>query len=247
MPLWVHCPQCDQHYQFPDAAAGKQAACPKCGRVLSVSAPAPAPMPIPPAPRMPPPRPQQEEPLWAVPVADSRRPLRPRPIDDRRPAPRSLPSPETLDPNLPATAGDDPTAYHHPACGGGTTFSADVAARISGDPFGFVPATYCAGCRRYVGLRSVVWQGTRETLAAYRRRLRRQMHPGKILLRVLGGPFLGALLGAALGFVANPNARWLGLLAGVVIGLPLGYFVTGIVYQVGWAMAKKNKKASGAA
>ena len=263
MPLWIHCPQCDQHYQFPEEAAGKQAACPKCGRVLAVSAPAPAAMPVPPAPRLPQavpqpvPMPRAEEPLWAVPVAGGRRPPvpddrrqpRPRPMDYRRPAPaapRILPSPETLDPSLPATAGDDPKIYHHPACGGGAAFTPDVAARLSGDPFGFTPAVYCAACRRYVGLRSVVWHGTRETLAAYRGRLRRQMHPGKILLRLLGGPLIGALLGAALGFLANPNARLLGLLAGLVIGLPLGWFVTGVVYQVGWAMGRR-KKAAGAA
>ncbi len=192
-------------------------------------------MPIPPAPRLPQPVPLQEGPLWAMPVAQGCQPA----------VPRRPPSPETLDPNLPAMAGDNPTAYHHPACGGSTTFPPDVAARISGDPFGFIPATYCAACRRYVGLRSVVWQGTRETLAAYRGRLRRQMHPGKILLRVLGGPLIGALLGVAIGFLANPDARWLGVLEGVAIGLPLGYFVTGIVFQVAWSMARK--KASGAA
>ncbi len=163
MPLWVHCPQCDQHYQFPEASAGKQVGCPKCHRVLTVSAPAaqPAPMPIPPAPRLPQPVPLQEEPLWAMPVAQGRQPTRPRPIDDRRPrpaSPRRPPSPETLDPNLPATAGDNPTAYHHPACGGSTTFSPDIAARLSGDPFGFVPAAYCAdlpaltsACARWSG------------------------------------------------------------------------------------------------
>ena len=272
MPLWVHCPQCDQHYQFPDTAAGKQAACPKCGRVLNVSAPPPAPIPIPPAPRLPPQRipaaphlpPQPEQPMWALPVAPEGRrraadpadrlPPRPRPFDDRRPAPPAPApappppkpaTPETLSPDLPATAGDNPTAYHHPACGGVTTFSPDVAARISGDPFGFIPATFCASCRRYVGLRSVVWQGTRETLAAYRVRLRRQMHPGKILLRVLGGPLIGALLGAGIGALANASARLLGVVEGVVLGLPLGFFVTGVVFQIGWSLAQKKKAAAG--
>ena len=195
MPLWVHCSHCDQHYQFPDAAAGKQAACPRCGQVLKVSAAAPAPMPIPPAPRMPqpqripaapdlPPPPRPEEPMWVLPVEpdhrrrpphpDDRRPPRARPIDDRRPPapapapPRPAPTPETLSQDLPAVAGDNPTAYHHPACGGVTPLPPDGAARITGDPFGFTPGVYCSTCRRYVGLRTVVWQGTRETLAAYR-------------------------------------------------------------------------------
>ena len=78
MPLWVHCPQCDQHYQFPDATAGKQASCPKCGKLLPVVAPAP---PIPSVPRMPPQqrigppptcrrRPDRGagRPMWALPV-----------------------------------------------------------------------------------------------------------------------------------------------------------------------------------
>ena len=259
MALWVHCPQCDQHYQFPETTAGKQAACPKCGRLLAVSAPPRAPMPIPPAPRLPQPAsaPQEEEPLWALPVpSQGRRPAgpgadngppRPAPPAARRPPPAPAPLrpvEEPLDPSLPATAGDNPTAYYQPVCRGSTTFSPDVAARITGDPFGFIPATFCAKCQRYVGLRTVVWQGTRENLAAYRARLRRQMHPAKILLRVLGGPLIGALLGAAIGAVANAgNARamGLGILAGVLVGLPLGWFVTGIAFQIAWSLARKGK------
>ncbi|HVS38178.1 MAG TPA: hypothetical protein VMS17_21645 [Gemmataceae bacterium] len=268
MPVWVHCPHCDQHYQFPDAAAGKQAACPKCGQVLKVDRPPPAPMPIPPAPRLPqpqripaapelPPPPRQErpeQPMWALPVEPERgrpvdrRPFRPLPMDHRRsappppPPPRRIPSPETLSPDLPAAAGDNPTAYHHPACDGVTPLSPDAAARILGDPFSFAPAVYCNTCRRFVGLRTVVWQGTRETLAASRARFRRLMHPGKILMRLLGGPLIGALLGIGVGFLANPSARWLGVLEGVVLGLPLGLFVTGIVFQVRWSMARKNRE-----
>jgi len=151
--------------------------------------------------------------------------------------------------DLPATAGDNPTAYFHAGCGGNTPLSADVAARITGDPFGFVPAAYCVKCGRYVGLRAVVWQGTRESLAAYRARLRRTMRPGKILVRVLGGPLFGALLGAAVGALANahnPRAVGLGVLAGLLIGLPLGWFVTGVAFQLAWSMGRKkgNAKAS---
>jgi hypothetical protein len=216
-------------------------------------------MPIPPAPRLPQPAPapQQEEPLWALPApSQGRRPFGPDggnrpprsapPLASPRPAP---PAEEPLDPNLPATAGDNLTAYYHPACRGSTTFSSDVAARITGDPYGFIPATFCAKCQRYVGLRAVVWQGTRENLAAYRARLRRQMHPAKTLLRMLGGPLIGALLGAAIGAVANAgNARamGLGILAGVLVGLPLGWFVTGIVFQIAWSM-RRGRKGSAAA
>jgi hypothetical protein len=253
MARWVHCPQCDQHYQFPDAAAGKQASCPKCGKALTVPAATPAPMPIPPAPELPPPprpAPRSEEPLWALPVSQGgdrppRKesstpppavPLRPRVVD------------QTPAEDLPATVGDNPTAYFHAACGGSTTFSPDVAARITGDPFGFIPATYCAKCGRYVGLRAVVWQGTRENLAAYRARLRRSMHPGKILLRVLGGPLVGALLGAAVGALANlhnPRAVGLGILAGLLVGLPVGWFVTGVAFQLAWSMGQRKKANAG--
>jgi hypothetical protein len=67
------------------------------------------------------------------------------------------------------------------------------------------------------------------------------MHPGKILLRVVGGPLIGVLLGAGIGALANSGARWLGVLEGVLIGLPLGYFVTGIVFQILWSMAQRKK------
>ena len=269
MPLWVHCSQCDQHYQFPDAAAGKQAACPKCGQRPERQRPRPGadadptgaahcrrPQRIPAVPDLPP-QPSEEAPMWACrsgrkaagpPAPADGRPMR----RGRRRLPRlagpaaEAASPETLSPDLPATAGDNPTAYHHPACGGTTTFTPDVAARISGDPFSFVPATYCASCRRYVGLRSVVWQGTRETLAAYSDPPSPTNAPRKDLLRVLGGPLIGVLLGAAIGALANPDARLLGILEGVVIGLPLGYFVTGIVFQIRWSMGQK-KKAKAAA
>jgi hypothetical protein len=249
MPLWIHCSQCDQHYQFPDAAAGKQASCPKCGKLLAVAAPAPPVPPVPSMPRVPqavpsaparvPPAPADngEEPLWALPVpSQSGRPVA---DDDAQAAPPRAAEPPTED--LAATAGDDPTAYFHRACGGSTTFSQDVAGRISGDPFNLLPGTFCARCRRFVGLWAVTWQGTRETLAAYRARLRRQMHPGKILLRLVGGPLAGVLLGAGVGALANPGARMLGVLAGVLVGLPLGYFVTGIAFQIGWSLARRKK------
>ena len=62
-----------------------------------------------------------------------------------------------------------------------------------------------------------------------------------IALRLVGGPLLGALFGAAVGAVANLENMDLGVLAGVLIGLPLGYFVTGMAFQIGWAMAHKKK------
>src|SRR4051812_31255417 len=125
MALWVPCPQCDQHYQFPDAAAGKQASCPKCGKLLAVNAPAPQ---VPSVPRVPPlapvrptrvpaaPADEGEEPLGALPVPSQ--PGRPAPDDARRspaPAPRLQPV-EAPAEDLAPTAGDNPTAYYHAAC-----------------------------------------------------------------------------------------------------------------------------------
>lgn len=250
MAQWVHCPQCDQHYQFPAAAAGKQVSCPKCGKALAVPTAAPA-MPIPPAPELPPaPRASRsDEPLWALPVSQGNGPPRRGPSTPPPLPPRPRVVDQTPAEDLPAVAGDNPTAYYHAGCGGSTTFSPDVAARLTGDPFGFIPATFCAKCRRYVGLRAVVWQGTRENLAAYRARLRRSMHPGKIALRVLGGPLLGALLCAAIGALANahnPRAVGLGILAGLLVGLPLGWFVTGVVFQIAWSVGRRKKAAPAA-
>lgn len=227
MAQWVHCSQCDQHYQFPDTAVGKQASCPKCGKLLAVGAPA-RPVPAaPPLPRVPPVR-EAAEPLWALPVRRDRR------------EPAAAPARQAPTAEAPAYVGV-PNTYHHEACGGDTTISPDYVAWMSGDPFSFIVSSKCAKCRRYVGLRALVWKDTGENVGAYRKRLRRQMHPLLIALRLVGGPLLGALLGAAVGAVANLRNMDLGVIAGVLIGLPLGYFVTGMAYQIGWAMAHKKK------
>jgi hypothetical protein len=257
MAQWIHCPQCDQHYQFPDAAPGKQPACPKCGRLLSASAAAPAAarQAIPPVPF---PLREQEpgEALWALPVsrkggrpvaeaadgedAPRRREKPPPPILLPPAAPQRPPDAATL-PEVISTP-DNPTVYLHKACGASTSISQDIAARISGDPFSFIPATLCAGCRRYVGLNAVLWKDSGENVAAYRARLRRQMHPLRIALRFVVGPLTGALVAAAVGAAVNLRNWDLGALLGVLIGLPLGYFVTGIVFQIAWAMSHRKKK-----
>ena len=261
MAQWIHCPKCDQHYQFSDLAAGKQLACPKCGRQLSVgaSAPAAARQPIPPVPA---PLRDVEPPeeLWALPASrNGSRPVAEAALDEepqrrrekpplaqplRSPMPAAAaprqPEVETP-PDEPSTP-DNPTVYLHKACGASTSISQDVAARISGDPFSFIPATLCAGCRRYVGLNSVLWKDTGENVSAYRARLRRQMHPLRIAVRFLVGPLTCALLTAAVGAVVNLRNWDLGALFGAAIGLPLGYFVTGIAFQIAWAMAHGKKR-----
>jgi hypothetical protein len=260
MAQWIHCPQCDQHYQFPALPAGKQPACPKCGRLLTVSAaPAAAPQAIPPVP-LPLQEEQPGEELWALPASRNgdRRPaaeatrdedpprrrekpfLAPPPRGPSQPALPSRPAGGVAPPEALPTSGN-PTVYYHEACGASTSISPDVAARISGDPFSFIPATLCAGCRRYVGLNTVAWQETGEKLAAYRARLRRQMHPLRMALRLLIGPLMGALVAAAVGAAVNPRNWDLGALAGVLIGLPLGYFVTGIALQIAWSMSRSKK------
>ncbi len=230
MAQWIHCSQCDQHYQFPDTAAGKQAACPKCGKLLAVGAPAPA-VPAVPLPRaVPKPVREAAEPLWALPVRRDRREPTAGPSRQAPPAEAAA-----------AAYVGVPNAYHHEACGGDTTISPDVVAWMTGDPYGFIVSTKCANCGRYVGLRAVTWKDTGETVAAYRKRLRRQTYPLLIALRLVVGPLTGALIGAAIGAVANLKNWDLGALAGVVIGLPLGYYVTGMAYQIGWAMTRKKR------
>ena len=220
MAQWVNCPQCEQHYQFPDTAAGKQAACPKCGKLLAVGAPAAPAVPSVPLPQ---PRavpiPAAAPPLWVLPVA-------------QKEAPR---------PTAPAPDGV-PNVYHHDACGGDTTIAPDVVAWMTGDPYNFILSLKCANCGRRVRTRALTWKDTGETLKAYRKRLRRQTSRLLTVLRLVVGPLTGALIGAAIGAAANLKNWNLGALAGVVVGLPLGYYVTGLAFQIGWMMTRKKKR-----
>ena len=89
----------------------------------------------------------------------------------------------------------------------------------------------CAGCGRYVSLHSVEWPQTGETLARFRFRLRWEMHPLLIAVRLFLGPLAVALVGAALGALFNLRHPGAGLFTGAVLGLLLGYFLVGFFFQ----------------
>jgi hypothetical protein len=60
--------------------------------------------------------------------------------------------------------------YRHTACGGITEVSGDDYLRLE-CPFRGCNGTFCAGCRRFVGLDAVVWVDSGETIASYRQRI----------------------------------------------------------------------------
>jgi hypothetical protein len=61
-------------------------------------------------------------------------------------------------------------SYEHSACGGITEVSGDDYVRLE-CAFRGCSGTFCASCRRFVGLDAVTWVDSGETIAAYRRRI----------------------------------------------------------------------------
>jgi hypothetical protein len=122
--------------------------------------------------------------------------------------------------------------YCHEGCGGHTKVSRDIVAMIVSDPFRPISSTYCSGCGRFVSLHSVVWDDTGETVAAFRARLRWDMNPLLVLLRVVLGPLFGTVLGGIGGVLIAAERPAFGALAGCAIGFLVGYFLIGLVFQV---------------
>jgi hypothetical protein len=111
-------------------------------------------------------------------------------------------------------------AYVHPRCGGTTIVSGDDFTRLA-NPFTFVSQTYCAACGSFVGLGSVEWEDTGETISAYRSRLRAEAPLGLKLFGWVIGPLGGAAIGTLIGFACTPRE-----LMGPGIGAFMGLFVT---------------------
>jgi len=111
-----------------------------------------------------------------------------------------------------------------------THISDDIVHKIICDPFYPMTSTQCAGCQRSVPLNEVVWTETRENVADFRARLRREMPQHLRLLRLVGGPLGLAIIGLLGGLVAATHNPALAAIAAFVIGGVLGYFFTGFLF-----------------
>jgi hypothetical protein len=217
MPIVVTCPDCKKHARFPERLSGKWESCPGCGRSLFLSpelreedAPFVEPAGGP-------------EPPEVIPVRRPRGDFFRDPREDRPRRERGRegrPSYEKV-----------PRVYYHPACGGSTRISDDIVRMLVSDPFRPITSTLCAGCRRDVRLHAVEWPETGETVAQFRSRLRWEMHPLLIAVRLMLGPLAVTLFGALLGTLFNLRHPTTGAFTGGFIGLLLGYFVVGFFFQ----------------
>ncbi len=214
MPIVITCPDCKRRTQFPERQSGKWESCPGCGRSLFLS------------PEL------CEEDVPFVEPADG-------PDGDRVRRPRGdfFRDPEEERPRRERGREGRPTyervprVYYHPDCGGSTRISDDIVRMLVSDPFRPITSTLCAGCGRYVSLHSVEWPETGETLAQFRFRLRWEMHPLLIAVRLFLGPLAITLFGALVGALFNLRHPISGVFTGGLVGLLLGYFVVGFFFQ----------------
>jgi hypothetical protein len=202
MPIAATCPGCKRRDSFPDRLAEQWVECRGCGRSLFLN----------------PEGPPADEPPLVEPVEDVRDAYEEEDVPRRRRKKRRGPRYRNA-----------PDVYYHEACGGSTKISPDIVRMITSDPFRLIVSTYCSGCRRFVGLGSVEWPETGETVADFRARLRSQMHPFLIIVRLLLGPLAVALIAGLVGLLTGKAA---GLLCCSTIGFPAGYFVVGFIFQL---------------
>lgn len=148
-------------------------------------------------------------------------------------APPPPPPPAPADPNAPRPQYQDvPNIYCHTTCNMDTHISDDIVAMIVCDPFRPILSTPCAGCQRHVPLSEVAWTETKENVAEFRARLRREMPQQLLLLRLVGGPLGLAILALLLALVASTQNPVPAALGAFVIGGVLGYFFTGFLFQM---------------
>jgi hypothetical protein len=217
MPIVITCPDCKSRARFSERLSGKWESCPGCGRSLFLS-----------------PDLREEAVPKALPAGE---PEPPEVIPVRRPRGDFFRNPEEERGRGGRGAEGRPTyekvphVYYHPDCGGSTRISDDIVRMLVSDPFRPITSTLCAGCRRYVSLHAVEWPETGETVAQFRFRLRWEMHPLLIAVRLFLGPLAITLFGAVLGALFNPRHPVTGAFIGGLIGLLLGYFVVGFFFQ----------------
>ena len=120
-------------------------------------------------------------------------------------------------------------AYVHRKCGQVTLVSGDAFDRLS-NPFAFVARTACAGCQRDVWPGTVVWEDTGESIAAYRRRLRRA---APLSLKLCGWG-TGPLLGAAAGWAVGPHDISKPILGAFIGFIAVTFFLAPILCRWVW-------------
>ena len=126
--------------------------------------------------------------------------------------------------------------YLHPDCGGGTEVSGYDFYRVA-DPFEFVSSTYCASCSRYVGLGSVQWEGRKDSIRAWRRKMRAKAPLSLKLFRWVIAPAVCGFLGLLIGLVAaDEKGKALGAVIGLVIGALFGAWL--LLAPVSWLIWK---------
>jgi phage FluMu protein Com len=213
MPIELRCQQCQTRLSLAETLAGKKVKCPRCATILVVPT-------------------AEEEPADVEEVQEvdpSSEPALNTAEDEEVERPRKRKSKG----KKPSRYDEAPDVYVHDECGDATSLSDDIVRLIASDPFWLLTSTYCASCEKYVGLRTVRWEGTNETMAAFRGRLRRAMHPMLVVLRLVIGPLVGAGIGVAvvpLMLKNDPNG--VGYIVGPIIGLIIGYFATGWIFQM---------------
>jgi hypothetical protein len=108
--------------------------------------------------------------------------------------------------------------HKHRGCGRPTIIRG-VLFRATANPFAMDSGTtMCAGCGREVRYQDVVWQDTGETLADFRRRLRREAPLMVKVTAFLVGPLLFALLGWGVYRYFRPG-EFLGLPVAIIGGI----------------------------
>ena len=119
--------------------------------------------------------------------------------------------------------------YIHSGCGQATTISGFDFHRVANPFFMVMGSTVCVQCGP-IPLSEVRWEDTGETLADYRRRIRR-----RIIWVWAFWPLMmaaGAYAGWNYGVNNNPNRPemiWAGAGGGAAAGLILGYFIVPLV------------------
>lgn len=108
--------------------------------------------------------------------------------------------------------------YVHDRCQNATIVAEDDFTGLV-NPFQYVVGTYCTSCQKMVGLGSVAWEDTGETIKSFRKRQMSKSPVFWIAWRQGLGTLCGAILGAALLAVLyqqkNPLfAAFIGALAG---------------------------------
>lgn len=128
--------------------------------------------------------------------------------------------------------------YRHERCGGVTKVGDEDFSRLA-NPFTFVwSGTFCAVCEDDVSLEDVYWTDTDESIADYRRRVRKKAPLSMKLTGWVAVPLIGFVIGAAVGswLIGGYIGFWgmaiMGLTLFSAFSMPtLSHFIWGIDYR----------------